>query len=220
MKKLLIAVVCLLTGVQAHAQYSAEVSQYPTTDYSASAFQFQLSAIAATLETDATTLTDAISTYIGSDVPDPILFYAVVNGEDVPWAAATEAEAHGFWMNGEGLPVGWGDNAKFYVFPNIDDAANDNFFFYCGQMPGTMQAGDVAKATIKLKFNGKEATFALTLNVIDKPEFNVPDPTLVEASLNIVGQQEKVVEQFPRGDYSSDLVSVDIKEALDLLGIT
>jgi hypothetical protein len=220
MKNLLIAVVCLLTGVQAHAQFSAEASQYPTTDYSASAYQFQLSAIAATLDTDAATLTEAISTYITSEVPDPILFYAVVNGEDTPWAAATEADAHGFWMDANGVPVGWGDNARFFASPNIDDAANDNFFFYCGQMPGTMQAGDVAKATLKLKFNGKEASFALTLNVIDKPTFDVPEPTLVEASLNIVGQQEKVVEQFPRGDYSSDLVKVDIKEALDLLGIT
>ena len=220
MKKLLVAIVCLLTGVQAHAQFSAEATQYPTDDYSASAYQFQLSAIAATLETDVATLTEAISTYISSSTPDPILFYAVVNGEDMPWTVATEADAHGFWMDGDGVPVGWGDNAKFYASPNIDDAANDNFFFYCGQMPGVMQPGDVAKATLKLKFNGKEATFALTLNVIDKPEFNVPEPTVIEASLNIVGQQEKVVEQFPRGDYSSDLVSVDIKEALDLLGIT
>ena len=83
MKNLLVAVVCLLTGVQAHAQFSAEASQYPTTDYSASAFQFQLSAIAATLETDAATLSEAIGAYISAEVPDPILFYAVVNGEDV-----------------------------------------------------------------------------------------------------------------------------------------
>ncbi|MBO4849522.1 MAG: hypothetical protein J5529_01325, partial [Prevotella sp.] len=64
MKKLLVAVACLLTGIQANAQFSAEAAQYPTTDYSASAYQFQLSAIAATLDTDAATLTDAISTYI------------------------------------------------------------------------------------------------------------------------------------------------------------
>ena len=60
MKKLLIAVACLLTGVQAHAQFSAEATQYPTTDYSASAYEFQLSAIASTLETDAATLSEAI----------------------------------------------------------------------------------------------------------------------------------------------------------------
>ena len=220
MKNLLVAVVCLLTGVQAHAQFSAEASQYPTTDYSASAFEFQLSAIAATLETDAATLSEVIGAYISAEVPDPILFYAVVNGEDVAWSADKEADAHGFWMDAQGMPVGWGDNARFFASPNIDDAAADIFSFYCGQMPGTMEAGEVAKATIKLKFNGKEATFALTLNVVEKPAFDVPEPTLEEAKLNIVGEQEKIVEQFPRGDYSADLVKVDIKEALELLGIT
>jgi hypothetical protein len=218
-RNLLIAVVCLFAGVQAKAQFSAEATQYPTTDYSAAAYEFKLSDVAATLGTDAATLTEAITAYIGAEAPDPILFYAVVDGADQPWAAATEADAHGFWMNADGVPVGWGDDARFYASPNIEDAANDIFAFYCGQMPEKMQAGDVAKAMLKLKFNGKEATFALTLNVIAKPDFNVPEPMLLEKQLTVVGEQEKVVEQFPRGDYSSDAVNVNIAEALQLLGI-
>ena len=220
-RNLLIAVVCLFAGVQARAQFSAEATQYPTTDYSASAFDFKLSEVAAALGTDAATLTEAITAYIGAEAPDPILFYAVVDGADQPWAAATEADAHGFWMNADGVPVGWGDNARFFASPNIDGAGDDLFTFYCGQMPGTMQAGDVAKATLKLKFNGKEATFALTLNVVEKPiiEFEVPEPMLLEKQLTIVGEQEKVVAQFPRGGYDSDPVQVYIGEALQLLGI-
>lgn len=218
-RNLLIAVVCLFAGVQAKAQFSAEATQYPTTDYSAAAYEFKLSDVAATLGTDAATLTEAITAYIGAEAPDPILFYAVVDGADQPWAAATEADAHGFWMNADGVPVGWGDDARFYASPNIEDAANDIFAFYCGQMPEKMQAGDVAKAMLKLKFNGKEATFALTLNVIAKPDFNVPEPMLLEKQLTIVGEQEKVVEQFPRGGYDSDPVQVNIGEALQLLGI-
>lgn len=219
-RALLLAVVCLLTSVQVKAQFSASNDQYPTTDYSASAYKFKLSEVAAALDTDAETLATAINAYITAEVPDPILLYSVVGGEDVAWAAATEADAHGFWMDATGLPVGWGDNARFFASPNIEDAANDVFAFYCGQMPEKMQAGDVATATLKLKFNGKEATFALTLNVIDKPAFDVPEPMLLEKQLTIVGEQEKVVEQFPRGDYSGDAVEVDIQEALTLLGIT
>ena len=130
-RNLLIAVVCLFAGVQAKAQFSAEATQYPTTDYSAAAYEFKLSDVAATLGTDAATLTEAITAYIGAEAPDPILFYAVVDGADQPWAAATEADAHGFWMNADGVPVGWGDDARFYASPNIEDAANDIFAFYC-----------------------------------------------------------------------------------------
>lgn len=220
MKNLLLAVVCLLTGVQAQAQFKGEITQYPTTDYSAKAAEFKLSEVATTLGTDAATLSAAIKTYIEAETPDPILFYAVVGDQDTPWTAATEADAHGFWVNAEGVPVGWGDNAKFFISPNIEGAADDIFAFYCGQMPEKMQAGDKGTATIKLKFNDKEATFALTLNVIDKPAFDVPDPTLKWADLTIVGQQEKVIEQHPRGDYSGDEVKVSVKDALTLLGIT
>lgn len=219
-RNLLIAVVCLLAGVQAKAQFSAEATQYPTTDYSAAAYEFKLSEVAATLGTDTATLTKAIRDYIGAETPDPVLFYAVVNGTDQPWAAETEANAHGFWMNADGTPVGWGDEARFFASPDIDGAADDIFAFYCGQMPEKMQAGDVASATLKLKFNGKEASFALTLNVIAKPDFNVPEPMLLEKQLTIVGEQEKVVVQFPRGDYSGDAVKVDLKDALTLLNIT
>lgn len=217
-RNLLIAVVCLLAGLPSQAQFRAEATQYPTTDYSASSYEFKLSEVAAALATDAATLAEAVTAYIEAETPDPILLYAVVDGADQPWAAATEADAHGFWMDATGTPVGWGDNARFFASPSVD-AENDVFAFYCGQMPGTMQAGEVAKATLKLKFNGKEAAFELTLNVIAKPEFNVPEPMLLEKQLTIVGEQETVIVQFPRGGYDSDPVGVNIGEALTLLGI-
>lgn len=219
MKNLLIAVVCLFTAVSAQAQYSKSADQYPTTDYSAAPFLFSLTEVSATLETDTATLATAIKAYISAETPDPILFYAVVDGVDTPWAAATEADAHGFWMDALGKPVGWGDDAKFYASPDVD-ATNDEIGFYCGQMPEKMVAGDVATATLKLKFNGKEASFKLTLNVIAKPAFDVPEPTVIEKNLVIVGEQEKIVEQFPRGSYDSDLVEVTITDALQLLNIT
>jgi len=219
LRNLLLAVVCIFAGVQAQAQFKGEASQYPTTDYSASAYEFKLSEMAAALATDTETLSAAIANYIGAEVPDPILFYAVVDGVDQPWTAEKEADAHGFWMDAAGQPVGHGDAARFYASPDIDGADEDVFAFYCGQMPEKMSAGDVAKATLKLKFNDKEITFELTLNVIAKPEFNVPEPTVAASLLNIVGEQEMVVEQFPRGDYSSDLIKVNVAEAINLLGI-
>ena len=104
-RTLLLAVICLLTSVQVKAQYSGEVSQYPTTDYSAKAAEFNLSEVATTLGTDAATLFTAIDTYIKAEgTPDPILLYAVVDGADVPYTDATQADAHGFWMTQNGTP--------------------------------------------------------------------------------------------------------------------
>lgn len=217
-RTLLLAVICLLTSVQVKAQYSGEVSQYPTTDYSAKAAEFNLSEVATTLGTDAATLFTAIDTYIKAEgTPDPILLYAVVDGADVPYTDATQADAHGFWMTQNGTPQAYGDGCYFYISPSVEENA---LAFNMGQMPGVCKVDDKCTATLKLKFNGKEATFALTLNVIAKPDFDIPEPMLLSSQLTIVGEQEKVVEQFPRGDYSSDPVRVSVAEALQLLGIT
>lgn len=217
-RTLMLAAICLLTSVQVKAQYSGEVSQYPTTDYSAKAAEFNLSEVATTLGTDAATLFTAIDTYIKAEgTPDPILLYAVVDGADVPYTDATQAEAHGFWMTQNGTPQAYGDGCYFYISPSVEE---NTLAFNMGQMPGVCKVDDKCTATLKLKFNGKEATFALTLNVIAKPDFDVPEPMLLSSQLTIVGEQEKVVEQFPRGDYSSDPVRVSVAEALQLLGIT
>ena len=213
----LAAALCLFSGIQAHAQFSGSVEQYPTNDYSSKAIEFSLTEVATALGTDTTTLAPALRNYIGAETPDPILLYAATSEGDVAWSAAVEADAHGFWMDAAGVPVGWGDNAKFYASPSVEDNV---FAFYVGQMPDKMQAGEVAEATLKVKFNEKEATFQLKLNVVAKPAFDIPEPTLKWAELQIVGQQEKIVEQYPRGGYDSDNIKVNIAEALSLLGIT
>ena len=214
MKKLLLAAACIFAGVSAQAQYSGSAEQYPTTNYASSPITFSLSDVAGTLGTDAATLGAAIDEYVSADEPATVLFAA--NGTD--WTAATEADSHGFWMAADGTPVGHGDNSVWYCSPSVDEAFT-TLTFNVGQMPDVMQEGEQGKVTITLKFNGKEATFALTLNVIAKPVYEVPEPTVIEKDLQIVGQQEVVIEQFPRGGYDSDVVTVNIGDAFSLLGI-
>ena len=219
LKSLFVALACLMGGTTAQAQFSGGVTQYPTDDYSSSAIEFSLTAVATALETDAQTLASALSTYIDAETPDPILLYTVTGEGEVAWNADIEAANHGFWMNAQGIPVGYGENARFYASPDVD-SANDVLVFNVGQMPNTMEADNVAEATLKLKFNEKAVTFSLRLSVIALPELNVPEPTLKWAELQIVGEQEIVVEQYPRGGYDADAVRVNIGEALSLLGIT
>jgi len=215
---MLAAVVCLLAGVSAQAQFRGSVEQYPTNNYAKDAIEFNLTEVATALGTDTTTLGPALRTYITSEAPDPLLLSAVVDGADVAWTAATKADANGFWFDGVGNPVGWGDNAKFFASPDLD---GNVFAFYVGQMPDKMQAGDEANATIKLTFNEKSVTFALKLAVIAKPEVEIPEPaTLLEKDLNIVGQAELIVTQKPRTDYAADNIAVKLEGLASLLGIS
>ena len=214
LRNLLLAVVCIFAGVQANAQFSGTATQYPTSGYEGSPITFALSEVATTLGTDAATLGAAIDEYVKADAPATILFSA--NGTE--WAAAIEAANHGFWMAADGTPVGYGETSVWYCSPEVDEAFT-TLTFNVGQMPNVMKEGENGQTTITLKFNGKEATFALTLSVIAKPDFDVPDPTVLASLLNIVGEQEVVVEQYPRGGYESDPVKINIAEALTLLGI-
>ena len=219
LRNLLTAVVCLMAGVSAQAQFSGSVEQYPTSGWEGSPISFKLSEVATALSTDAVTLGEALATYTAAEAPDPLLFYAVVNGEEVAWESSTTAASNGFWMDANGSPLAYGEGCYFYVSPYVD-ADNDEMGFNMGQMPNVMTAGEKGEAVLKLKFNDKEVTFALTLNVVARPEYDIPEPaTLVEKDLNIVGSAEVTVEQFPFTGWGSDKVTVNIEDAIGKLGI-
>ena len=215
LKSMIAAIVCLFAGMQAQAQFRGAAEQYPTADWSGAPIEFALSEVATTLGTDAATLGAAIDEYVKAETPATILFAA--NGTE--WAAALEAANHGFWMAADGTPVGYGDNSVWYCSPSVDEAFT-TLTFSVGQMPNVMKEGDKGETTITLSFNDKQATFALTLNVIAKPVFDIPEPTtLLEKQLNVVGEKETIVEQFPRGGYDSDPVRVFMADVLTALGI-
>ena len=99
------------------------------------------------------------------------------------------------------------------------DNADAKLTFNIGQMPNVCQGGENYSVTVKLTLNGQTATFKLGLTVMEKPTYNVPQPTLIESQLTIVGEQEKVVEQYPRGGYDSDEVTVELPDLATMLGI-
>ena len=218
LRNLLTAVVCLLVGTTAQAQqFEGSAEQYPTTDYSASPIAFNLTEVATALGSDAATLGAAISEYIAAEAPATSLFF--VQQADGTESSDPTADANGFWMDAQGNNVGYGETSVFYASPDVDIEA-DEFAFYVGQMPEVMQAGDAASAKIALKFNDKQVVFAITLNVIAKPVYDIPEPaTLIEKEINVVGEKEVVVEQFPRGGYDSDAVKVALDDVIEKLGL-
>lgn len=215
LRNLLTAVACIFAGATAQAQFSGSVDQYPTTGYEGSPIEFALDEVATTLSTDAATLGAAIAEYVAAETPATLLFSA--NGTE--WTAELEAANHGFWMAADGTPVGHGkETTVWYCSPSVDEAFT-TLTFNVGQMPSVMKEGDKGQTTITLKFNDKEATFALTLNVIAKPVYEVPEPTLIEKDLNVVGEAAVTVEQYPRGGYDSDAITLELADVVEKLGL-
>lgn len=216
-KKLLAVVVCLLTGITAQAQFKGAAEQYPTKDYSAAVVKFSLTEVATALGTDTATLANAYNTWQDAEAWEGENLFWLIGAND----AATDqpsADGKGFWMTAEGERITYGEGAVWYAFAVVD-SESDAFSFQCGQMPEVMKAGDSAKGKFQLRFNNKSVNFEITLNVIEKPIVQIPDPMLLWNSLTIVDEITKDIDQKPRGGYDADKVEVNLTEALAKLGL-
>ena len=219
LRNLLTAVICIFAGATAQAQFTGGVEQYPTSDYSQKAVKFSLTEVATQVGTDAATLAEAYNAWLGAEAPEENLFFLVA--ADGTLSSEYSANGNGFYITSEGAWGQWArDDAALagtWFASATADAANDVFAIYVGQYPDTLKVGDKVSAKFALVYSGKQATFEVSLSVIAKPEIPAPT-TLVEKDLNIVGEKEIVVEQFPRSGYDSDAVQLEIGDAVAKLG--
>ena len=219
LRNLLTAVICIFAGATAQAQFTGGVEQYPTSDYSQKAVKFSLTEVATQVGTDAATLAEAYNAWLGAEAPEENLFFLVA--ADGTLSSEYSANGNGFYITSEGAWGQWArDDAALAGtwFANATaDAESDVFSILVGQYPDTLKAGDKVSAKFALVYGGKQATFEVSLSVIAKPEIPAPT-TLVEKDLNIVGEKEIVVEQFPRSGYDSDAVQLEIGDAVAKLG--
>jgi hypothetical protein len=221
LKTLLAAVVCLFAGVTAQAQFTGTVNQVPRNDYAPEAASFAMSDVAGTLGTDATTLVAALDAWIAEGSTDPnMFFYAAPSAPDTWTDAYTTGGEKGFWLNDQAEITAYGDGSAYYANP-VWDAEQGVFSINIGLMPDALKWG-VYQQTLKfaLQYGGKTATFTVDLIVTGPDMPDVPQPTtLVEKDLNVVGEAETTVEQYPRGGYDSDLVKLYVPDLLEKLGI-
>ena len=219
LRNLLTAVICIFAGATAQAQFTGGVEQYPTSDYSQKAVKFSLTEVATAVGTDAATLAEAYNAWLEAEEAEANLFFLV--GADGTPVDNYSANGKGFYITSDGAWGQWSrDDAAIagtWFASATADAANDVFAIYVGQYPDTLKVGDKVSAKFALVYSGKQATFEVSLSVIAKPEIPAPT-TLVEKELNIVGEKEIAVEQFPRSGYDSDAVKLEIGDAVAKLG--
>ena len=219
LRNLLISVLCLFIGVTAQAQFTGSVEQYPTSDYSQKAVKFSLTAVATQVGTNAATLAEAFNAWLEEENPTEDLFFLVA--ADGTLSSEYSNNGKGFYLTSEGA---WGQWARddaavagtWFVSPTAN-VENDVFAISVGQYPDVLKVGDKVSAKFALVYGGKQATFDVSLNIIAKPEIPAPT-TLVEKDLNIVGEKEIVVEQFPRSGYDADVVQIEIGDVVAKLG--
>ena len=217
-KKLMAVVICLLAGMTAQAQFQGTVTQYPTNDYSNSPAKFKLTEVAQALETDTATFAKAYNTWQDAETWEGENLFWLIGANDVATDEPT-ADGKGFWMTAEGERIVYGEGAIWFAFALVD-VENDVFSINCGQMPNVMKAGDSGHAKFQLRFNGKSVNFDVTLNVVEKPAVDIPEPELAWGKLTIVDEITKDVTQKPRSGYDADKVEVNLTEALSKLGVS
>ena len=217
--KQLFAAMLMLACIPASAQFKATVEQYANTDYSAVTAEFTLTEVATALQTDTATLAAALNAWYyydsesGAEKPADMFF---LKAGDALVADYNTNAPGGFWMTRECGLGSYGVDAVF--FEDIwFDVAEDFFGIQLGQFPDSLAAGATLTPSFVLAYGDKQATFDITYVVKPLPE--TPAVELDITKLEIVGNAEVTTEQYPRINYNSSAVKVNIAGAAAKLGI-
>ncbi len=217
--KQLFAAMMLFACIPASAQFKATVEQYANSDYSQVAAEFKLTEIATALETDTATLAAALNAWYNYDeesgAEKPADMFFLKSGEELVADYSTNAPG-GFWMSSDYRNVGHGDEAAFYEDIWFD-SAEDLFGIYLGQYPNALKDGATLTPTFVLKHGDKQVTFDITYIVNPLP--TMPEAELEIAKLEIVGETEITVTQYPRTGYDADVVKVSIAGVAESFGL-
>ena len=217
--KQLFAAMLMLACIPASAQFTATVEQYANTDYSTVAAEFKLTEIATALQTDTATLVAALDAWYNYDeesgAEKPADMFFLKSGDELVADYTTNAPG-GFWISSDYQNVGYNGGAVFYEDIWFDQE-EDFFGIYLGQMPKALAEGATLTPTFVLAYGDKQATFDITYIV--KPLPDMPETELGIAKLEIIGETEVTVTQYPRSAYTGDKVYVSLAGVAEKLGV-
>ena len=217
--KQLFAAMLMLACIPASAQFTTTVEQYANNDHSTVVAEFTLTEVAAALQTDTATLAAALDAWYNYDAESgaekPADMFFLKSGDNLLADYNTTAPG-GFWMTRECGLGSYGVDAVF--FEDIwFDVAEDFFGIQLGQFPDSLAAGATLTPSFVFAYGDKQATFDITYVVKPLPE--TPAVELDITKLEIVGNAEVTTEQYPRINYNSSAVYVNIAGAAAKLGI-
>lgn len=216
LKSLLVALVCCLFSLSASAQFKASGTMLRD---GGAVLEFNLTEVATQLGTDTATIVNALvegavnrdetKMFLLQDAEDPTVLYDTYT-----------AIGFGFWMTTESKPINWGVEGFAWYTQLEVDAEEDGLYLFVGNNGDAVKVDDVLKATFVLKYNDKEATFAIDMTIIAPPTFDLPEPELQISKLTVVAEKEFAITQIANNVYKADQVTVDLTGVAELLGTT
>ena len=212
--------------------YSGSVEQACKNDYSTDAITFSLSEMAGFFGVEASQfatdlqafITADKATYKVDDNSDKTLYVRqTVNGGEFIYPNAEQGYSAnlgdyfcGFWMDKDGKPMGYGENAAWYWLIQVDEEA-DEVQFLIGQMPNYWTEGGNPSCDLSIVYNGKTANVTLSAAIAAKPVFEIETSL---SKLNIV-KDYTLTLNFTRGkEYEGKTYSTIVEGIYEALGLT
>jgi len=206
-------IACLGISMNANAQFSATIEDFPTNDWSWKGHDFSLDEVATTLGTDAATLVAALDAWMAEEAPTEFLFQTA---DFVPTTLDDYAAANrGFWMSLDGVPSAWNDDVRIYSHFEWNAEAG-TFTAGLGQRADALEPGATGHAILVLAYNGKKATFDLTLNVIEDPNAT----TIQDIDLSTLAVLMEATTNLPQYQGGTTSQEIDLTGVAAILGIT
>ena len=211
--RFLALVCCLAASLTASAQYSKVFETYPAGYTPMLDATFELSAVAETLGTDATTLATALN----GTWSTPLFFLEDADGNR--YSDYTQGSNGGFWMTAQATPTGWTGEVGEDVWYNVlaVDEETNAFTISIGQHPDALQGGEELKAKFVLAFNEKEATFDITMKILT---IDIPTEPVLLSKLNVIQHKSVEVHQWARSSDYGEADTLDFKGIPAALGIS
>ena len=229
----LLAAWLVVSGAWAdNGSYSGSVNQKCKSDYSTDAISFSLSEMAGFFGVEKSQFTADLQAFIAADkaayaVDDnsdkTLLVQQSVEGVEKAYPNAEQGYSAnlddyvcGFWMDKDGKPLGYGENAAWYWLIQADEEA-DEVQFLIGQMPNYWTEGGNPSCDLKIVYQGKSASIHLEAVIDAKPEIEMETSL---SKLNIV-KDYTLTLSFIRGkEYEGKTYRTTVEGIYEALGLT
>ena len=167
------------------------LSQYPTSDYTAISFTVDLDSIAGLLEVDATEIT----------------LWAPLAADEI--TDESSAGNQGFWFNMDGYRASWGSGCGIFV---ENPTSGDYSRFNVGQYPNAYEGGETGIATLYFVAGSKYYTVHVNMSILIKEGPIAEFQSVATRAVNI--------QIIPSGSYDVEMTYTIDANDFELIGTT